>query len=99
MSRTTDLEQYALGLLVEEAGEVLQLGGNSLRFGIDSPRNDGTTARQLLPTELGDLMAAITYLAARGLVDMDDVVRACNYKLEKLNNPAAVDNLGRRLAP
>lgn len=99
MSRSTDLEQYALGLLVEEAGEVFQLAGNSLRFGIDSPRNDDSTARELLPAELGDLMAAIYYLMDRGVVDRTALMKAFGEKTAKLNNPDATDNLGRRLAP
>lgn len=43
-----DATQYALGLLTEEAGEVLQTIGKALRFGLDSPGPNGRTARQLM---------------------------------------------------
>jgi hypothetical protein len=99
--------RYALGLLVEEMGEALQLIGKALRFGIDTPgvkRLDGTvdmeqTPRTMLPTELGDVAAATEYAAHCGLVSESEVASRAVSKLGKLLNPDARDNLGRRLAP
>jgi hypothetical protein len=100
------VERYILGLLAEEAGEVLQWAGKSLRFGFDTPgRKDaagnvtGETPRTLMPPELGDFLAAIDFAAAHGFIDKAAVEDARARKLAKLLNPASLDNLGRPLAP
>lgn len=104
--QTTEAENYALGLIAEEAGEVLQLVGKSLRFGIDTPGRlgadgqvNGETPRTLLPAEVGDLLAAISFAIEHDLLDGQKVYEAKSRKLNKLLNPRAVDNLGRPLAP
>lgn len=104
---TQDVEAYCLGLLTEEAGEVLQLVGKALRFGIDTPgvkRLDGTvdyslTSRSMLPVELGDLLAGIDFAVAHGLIDADVVAEQRKRKFAKLTDPSVMDNLGRPLAP
>lgn len=104
----TDVEQYALGLLVEEGGEVQQLVGKALRFGIDTPGvkdaltgevNLDLTPRVGLEKECGDFLAAIDYAIARGVLRGHAVNQQHSAKLKKLLNPASTDNLGRRLAP
>lgn len=98
---------YCIGLLVEEAGEVNQLLGKALRFGIDSPgirRLDGSidmekTARTMLPVELGDLLAAIDFARDHGLFNDAEMWRAYKRKYDKLCDESARDNLGRPLAP
>jgi hypothetical protein len=92
-------ETYALGLLVEEAGESAQMVGKWLRFGPDHTRNDGVTARKLLPVEVGDLLAAIDYATAAGVLDPDAVAAQRARKFAKLTNAASCDDEGRRLAP
>lgn len=99
-------ETYALGLIAEEAGEVLQLVGKALRFGLDTPGvkdGNGTvlpdTPRSRLPAELGDLLAAIEFAIRHGMVDGGEVSAAYLRKLAKLLDPDARDNLGRPLAP
>lgn len=106
MSGELTVETYVLGLLAEEAGEVLQWVGKSLRFGYDTPgRKDasgavtGETPRDLLPGEIGDILAAIDFAVAHGLLDRSAIEAARTAKLAKLLNPAARDNLGRQLAP
>lgn len=99
--------RYALGLLVEEMGECLQLIGKAMRFGIDTPgvkRLDGTidetkTARTMLPVELGDLTAGIDYAVKCGLIDTQAMLEARVTKRDKLLDPHARNNLGGRLAP
>lgn len=103
---TEAVEQYVMGLLTEEAGEILQWLGKSFRFGIDTPGRLGTdgkvtgeTPRTLLPDELGDMLAAIDFAVAHGMFDYSAIEAARTRKLAKLLNPDARDNLGRPLAP
>lgn len=95
---------YALGLLVEEAGEIAQAVGKALRFGLDSPGPDaapyhGRTARQLLNMETGDMAAATLWATADGVLDEEAIADRGDAKLQKLLSPDSRDNLGRRLAP
>ena len=99
-------QAYVFGLLAEEAGEVLQLVGKALRFGLDTPGRLGPdgdvlpdTPRTLLPCELGDLLAAVEFAIHHELVDGEAVHAAYLRKLARLLDPAALDNLGRPLAP
>lgn len=101
-------ETYGLALLTEECGEVLQLIGKAGRFGIDTPGvkdpltgvvDMGVTPRTKLVEECGDLIAAIDYLAGRGVLDPREIEQRRKYKLGKLLDPNSKDNLGRRLAP
>jgi hypothetical protein len=99
-----DKERYALGLMVEEMGETLKLIGKGLRFGLDAngPPNDeylGKNARQLLPTEVGDVHAAIRFAAMAGIFSMSDANDRESEKLAKLLDPRSRDSNGNRLAP
>lgn len=103
-----EAQRYALALLTEECGETLQTIGKAGRFGIDTPgvKNPYTgivdmaiTPRTELTKELGDLMAAIDYAAAAGIIDRVAVNDRRNAKIRRLLDPSNVDNLGRRLAP
>ena len=102
----SEIEKYTLGLVAEEAGEVLQWIGKALRFGIDTPgkldasgRVSGETPRTLLPGELGDLLAAVEFMMLHGIVERQAVIAAKAKKLARLTDLAALDNLGRPLAP
>lgn len=108
MADQSEVETYALGLLCEEMGEAGQLIGKALRFGIDSVGvkdpltgniDMGVTARQRLNVELGDILAAIEYAIARGVVSGSEVIKTREKKLAKLLDPSSRDNCGRRLAP
>lgn len=90
---------YALGLVTEEAGEVLQLIGKWLRFGPDHARSDGETARAMLPTEMGDLSAALDFACLDGIASFREVISRRECKKERLLNPDSRDDAGRRLAP
>lgn len=71
-------EKY-LPLVVEEAGEVLQMIGKIQRFGIDSSwKGEGNLER--LCTEVGDLLEVIYRLD----LPFDLVNIAMNNKIEKL---------------
>ena len=97
----TDTIQYTLGLLAEECGEVVQEIGKAWRFGLTTPTTQGSrgTAHDHITTELGDVLAAIRYAAARGVVDLDQIEARAEMKLTRLLDPDSRDNLGRRLAP
>lgn len=99
-----DAERYALGLMVEEMGETLKLIGKALRFGLDAPGPDtpeyrGLNARQLLPTEVGDLHAALRFAGMAGIYDREYANDRSNEKLAKLLDPMSKDSSGKRLAP
>lgn len=95
-----EAQQYALALLTEECGETLQTIGKAGRFGIDTPgvKHPYTgivdltiTPRTELEKELGDLMAAIDYAAAAGIVSASAVQSRRATKFEKLVNPESLD--------
>lgn len=95
-------ERYALGLLAEEAGEVAQMCGKALRFGLDSPnshKENEKITRDQLAIEIGDFIAAARYAEARGYVDWCRVSDQTAKKYAKLASPNSRDQLGRRLAP
>ena len=90
---------YALGLVAEEMGEVIQLIGKWLRFGPDHARRDGESARTLMPTEMGDVVAAMDFACLDGIASFRDVIRRREAKKAKLLNPESRDDQGCRLAP
>ena len=103
MTHAVTAEIYALGLLAEESGEVCQLVGKALRFGLDTPHRPDNPkahdARGMLELEVGDILAAIRYAIAAGLIRKDAIEAQANAKFAKLANPESRDNLRRRLAP
>jgi NTP pyrophosphatase (non-canonical NTP hydrolase) len=60
-----------LSKLVEECGEVLQVAGKIIATGGEPDHWDGTTLRQRLVDELGDLSAAIGFVVDQNLDDLD----------------------------
>lgn len=97
-------EEYARGLLCEEAGEIIQALGKSSRFGIDTPGPErapyfGMTGREMVELECGDMLAAIEWATMAGLIRRDVIRGQMSRKLAKLLDPDGRDNLGRRLAP
>jgi NTP pyrophosphatase (non-canonical NTP hydrolase) len=99
-----DTERYCLGLIAEECGEVIQLVGKALRFGLDEPGNIlapyyGATARELLHKELGDVMAAIMFATEQNMIDEERLLDSGEEKYIKLINPDSKDANGNRLAP
>lgn len=103
----SDPEDYCLGLLTEEAGEISQMVGKAFRFGLYTPGQkdeDGNVDMSITPyTELskecGDMLAAIDFALAHGIIDRDIVNNQHSRKYDKLTDPDAKDNLGRLLAP
>lgn len=55
--------EYLLGCLAEECGEVTQMIGKSLRFGLENKKQDrGTTNFEELKKEVHDIMACYIML-------------------------------------
>ena len=67
----------------EECAEVTQAISKIFRFGIDTSWN-GSTNRQKLEEELGDLTAMIFLLQITGIVNEENVIKASEAKMGKL---------------
>lgn len=82
----TPAEAERLALLVEEMGETAQVVGKVLRHGYESyhPENPGTTNRQLLEKELGDVNAAVNLMGSARDLDVNAIFRACVEKAKRV---------------
>lgn len=68
----TEEERFALEILIEECGEVLQAVGKTRRFGLDSHNPEDPTKqtnRSRLEQELGDVIGMVVYLEKMGVRD------------------------------
>jgi len=77
----------ALIIAAEECAEVTQQICKIIRFGLDTPyltAGDGTTNREQLEKEVGDLICMIDILFEQGIIDSNNVTRAEITKREKL---------------
>jgi NTP pyrophosphatase (non-canonical NTP hydrolase) len=77
----------ALIITAEECAEVIQQISKIIRFGIDLPyvtAGDGTTNRQQLEKEVGDLICMIDILIELGIIDSRALTEAEIAKREKL---------------
>ena len=74
----------ALGILQEEAAEVIQAASKAMRFGLDNWYKDGGTQQENLTQEIGDLLALVDILIDQGVVSTHDLDNAKLRKVEKL---------------
>jgi len=79
-----DKQKEILVIAQEEAAEVIQEISKIFRFGIDSMHRDGMTHRERLVTEIGDLLCMINLMVDHGLINRDQIDRASQYKITKL---------------
>ena len=86
MSKLMDnITRETLLITQEECAEVTQAISKVFRFGMDSQYPAGApTNKQKLEEELGDLIALITLLTQKNIIDAKSVDIAANAKLEKL---------------
>lgn len=91
--------KYGRALLAEESSEIIKMAMKAERFGPHHARRDGLTAQRGLEMEIGDVLAAIDYLAAAGGIDMENVFEQHLTKIRRLLDDDATDDEGRRLAP
>lgn len=80
----TEKEREILGITQEECAEVIQAISKCVRFGIDNQHKSGTTQRENLSMEIGDLICMIGLLVESGLVKEEDINHARAEKIEKL---------------
>jgi len=80
----TEKEREILGITQEECAEVIQAISKCVRFGIDNEHKSGSTQRENLSMEVGDLVCMIGLLIEAGLVKEEDINRARDEKIEKL---------------
>lgn len=80
-----NITRETLLITQEECAEVTQAISKVFRFGMDSQYPAGApTNKQKLEEELGDLIALITLLTQKDIIDAKSVDIAANAKLEKL---------------
>lgn len=87
VTKMVPAEEELLALLLEELGEVVHVVGKVLRHGFNSANPEASQPvmnRQMLISELGDVMAAQLMLVQAGLVGQDDVVAAAADKLRRV---------------
>ncbi len=76
-------QEEILRILQEECAEVIQAVSKICRFGIDSDYT-GTSNREHLTQELGDLQAMINLAVSNGIVTSQAVHDAATIKITKL---------------
>ncbi len=89
----SDLDSYSIGLMNEESGEIVQEVGKALRFGLDTPspvdsRYNGSTPRERLTDEAGDMLAAIWFAQETGLISRHAVENRAHRKILLHRDPA-----------
>lgn len=77
--------QEALVILQEECGEVVQVVAKCHRFGLDGVNPvDGSTNRDRLSAEIGDLVCMIEILQELGVLDQQEIQNRATMKRHKL---------------
>jgi NTP pyrophosphatase (non-canonical NTP hydrolase) len=79
-----DKQREILVITQEECAEVIQSISKIFRFGIDNDHKSGSTQREALEKEVGDLVAMIELLHEHNLVNEDRVTQAVQEKKDKL---------------
>lgn len=76
-------------ILQEECAEVIQAISKIRRFGLDEVYN-GTTNREHLEEEIGDLQCMIALLCSKNIVREENMIKASKQKLQKLNKWSSI---------
>jgi hypothetical protein len=79
-----DKQREILVITQEECAEVIQSISKIFRFGVDNDHKSGSTQREALEKEVGDLVAMIELLHEHNLVNEDRVTQAVQEKKDKL---------------
>jgi len=77
-----------VALLAEECAEVTQRAGKIIRWGWSADHR-GTTQREKLEDEIGDLLAGVLLGIHNGAIHRDGIVRAMHAKLAKFREDVA----------
>jgi NTP pyrophosphatase (non-canonical NTP hydrolase) len=80
-----DSTKEVMDILQEECAEVIQAVSKISRFGIDNSKpGKPKTNREHLEEELGDVMAMVTILLDKGIINRVHLDQAEKAKIEKL---------------
>lgn len=71
-----------LSKLIEECGEVVQVGGKIIATGGNFEHWDGTNLRQRIVEEMGDVHAAIRFLIEQNDINISEIVTRSDAKLK-----------------
>ncbi len=84
---TDEAKVERLALLLEEASEVIQVVGKTLRHGEDSyhPNTPEITNKMLLEEEIADFFLAVTLMTQEGDIDLGRINQLIEEKKEKKN--------------
>lgn len=82
-------EEEILQVTAEECNEVAIEVSKAFRFGLDH-EHDGTTTKEKLTKEVGDLLCMIDLLIERDLIYVDDLDQYQDEKLAKLKKNSPV---------
>lgn len=79
------VEKEIMDILQEECAEVIQAVSKCSRFGIDGTHlKSGSSNREMLTEEVGDLQCMIDLLVEKGIVDINELHLARVAKKDKL---------------
>lgn len=84
--------QEILDILQEECGEVIQSVSKVRRFGLDNSHKSGSTQRENLTQEIGDVLLLIDLLIAYNIFTESDLQQAKLIKAEKLTMWSTIYN-------
>lgn len=75
-----------LGILQEESAEIIVSVSKTRRFGWDSchPDKPNFSNKEHLEEEIGDLLCIVKLLSDKCIIDVNNVSRCAEYKLDKL---------------
>jgi NTP pyrophosphatase (non-canonical NTP hydrolase) len=71
-------------ILQEECAEVIQSVSKAFRFGLDNRLNDGPSKKEMIESEVGDLLCIIDILVERAILSDSNINAAKKEKREKL---------------
>lgn len=80
----TDKEKEILVITQEECAEVIQEISKVFRFGIENQHKAGPKHRQVLESEVGDLLCMIDLMLEYNIINKDNLNEAKNKKQQKL---------------
>lgn len=79
-----DKEHEILVIAQEECAEVIQEISKCFRFGIDNMHKSGIPHRNVLESEVGDLLCMIDLMIEHRIIDEQAVIEAKGKKVDKL---------------
>lgn len=85
-------QKEILVITQEECAEVIQEISKCFRFGLDNMHKSGIKHREVLQTEVGDLLCMLDLLFTEGIIDKNTVDQSILNKREKLKKYSNIFN-------